>query len=67
MDALLEAEAPFFELMPVMMKLIVDEEEEYFAKVLQYSGSISEGASMARIFQVGAHTAQCRSSKKLSI
>ena len=35
-----------------MMKLIVDQDEEYFAKVLQFSGSVTEGASMARIFQV---------------
>ena len=53
MDALLEAEAPFAELMPTMMKLIVDIDEEYSAKVLQIGGSVSEGASMARIFQVG--------------
>ena len=39
--------------MPVMMKMIVDQDEEYFAKVLQFSGSVTEGASMARVFQVG--------------
>ena len=66
-DALLEAEAPFLKLMPAMMKLLISEEEEYFAKILQYSGSMTEGASMARIFQVGALAAQSTFSCKFSI
>ena len=56
LDALLVAEAPIRNLMPLIIKLMHDEDlsgEGYYAKIHMLSGSVSEGAMMARCFQVG--------------